>query len=94
MAISDYLKSLDVPENGINAMADSLKQLGKGLFVTGCVSNKDEDEDEDDVRTAMVFQNLKIPNGYHNFRKLKSQKTPITPQHPLTFLQPSSIKLK
>ena len=50
LAISDYLKSEDVPEDGINAMADSLKQLGKGLFVAGCVSNRDEDEDEDDVR--------------------------------------------
>jgi hypothetical protein len=43
VAISDYLKSLDVPEDGINAMADSLKQLGKSLFVAGCVSNRDED---------------------------------------------------
>ena len=50
VAISDYLKSEDVPEDGINAMADSLKQLGKGLFVTGCISNKDEDEDEGEVR--------------------------------------------
>jgi len=52
VAISEYLKSEDVPEDGINAMADSLKQLGKGLFVAGCVSNRDEDEDEDedDVR--------------------------------------------
>jgi len=50
VAISEYLKSEDVPEDGINAMADSLKQLGKGLFVTGCVSSKDEDEDEGDVR--------------------------------------------
>ncbi len=44
VAVSDNLESEDVPEDGINAMADSLKQLGKGLFVTGCVSNKDEDE--------------------------------------------------
>ena len=50
VAISEYLKSEHVPENGINAMADSLKQLGKGLFVAGCVSNKDEDEDEGDVK--------------------------------------------
>jgi len=50
VAISDYLKSEDVPEDGINAMADSLRQLSKGLFVTGCVSNKDEDEDEDEFR--------------------------------------------
>jgi hypothetical protein len=46
VAISDHLKSEDVSEDGINAMADSLKQLGKGLFVAGCVSNRDEDEDE------------------------------------------------
>jgi hypothetical protein len=46
VAISEYLKSEDMPEDGINAMADSLKQLGKGLFVTGCVSNRDEDEDD------------------------------------------------
>ena len=50
VAISDYLKSEDVREDGINAMADSLRQLGKGLFVTGCVSNKKEDEDEDEFR--------------------------------------------
>ena len=50
VAISEYLKTEDVPENGINAMVDSLKQLGKELFVAECVSVKDEDEDEDDVR--------------------------------------------
>jgi len=53
LAISDYLKSEDVPQDGINAMVDSLKQLSKGLFVTGCVSVKDEDEDEDDVREEL-----------------------------------------
>ena len=50
MAISEYLKSEDVPEDGISAMGDSLKQLAKGLFVAECTSVKDEDEDEDDVR--------------------------------------------
>ena len=50
VAISEYLKSEDVPEDGISAMGDSLKQLGKGLFVAECISVKDEDEDEDDVR--------------------------------------------
>lgn len=40
VAISEYLKSEDVPENGINAMADSLKQLGTGLFVTGSTTSR------------------------------------------------------
>ena len=52
VATSEYLKFEDVPEDGIGAMGDSLKQLAKGLFVAECVSVKDEDEDEDedDVR--------------------------------------------
>ena len=50
VAISAHLKSEDVPADGINAVAESLKKLSKDLFLTSCLLNKDEDEDEDDVR--------------------------------------------
>jgi len=46
VAFSDHLKSEDVPADGINAMAESLKKTSKDLFLTSCLLNKDEDEDE------------------------------------------------
>jgi len=46
VAISDHLKSEDVPADGINAVGESLKEFSKDLFLSSCLLNKDDDEDE------------------------------------------------
>ncbi len=46
VAISDHLKSEDVPVDGIDTMTEALKKLSKDLFLANCLFNKDEDEDE------------------------------------------------
>ena len=45
-AISDYLKSEDVPADKINSLANDLKLLAKNLYMDFAVLDKDEDEDE------------------------------------------------
>ena len=50
VAISDYLKSDGLPGDGINTIAENLRQLSKRLFLESCISNRHEDEDEDEIR--------------------------------------------
>jgi hypothetical protein len=50
IAISEYLKSEGLPEDGINDLTDNLRQLCKDLFIDSCLANRDEDENEQEVR--------------------------------------------
>ena len=50
VAISEYLKSEGLPENGINTLIDNLRQLCKDPFIDSCLANRDEDEDKQEVK--------------------------------------------
>ena len=50
VAISDYLKSDGLQDEGTDAIAENLRQLSKRLFLESCISNRHEDENEDEVR--------------------------------------------
>jgi hypothetical protein len=50
MAISEYLESDGLPKDGIIAVADNLIHLSKSLFIDSCLTNKDEEEGDLEVR--------------------------------------------
>ena len=50
MAISEYLKSEGLKAESIKGVADQLKALSRSLYLESCLSNKDDDEDEETVR--------------------------------------------
>ncbi|MFC1814510.1 hypothetical protein ACFL0M_00925 [Thermodesulfobacteriota bacterium] len=67
MAISEYLRSLDVPEDEISSVAEKLRELTKGLFLDSCMANIKEGEDpkerEDDSITWFdyIYENEEYP---------------------------------
>ena len=50
MAISEYLESDGLPKDGIIAVTNNLINLSKDLFIDSCLTNKDEEDEEQEVR--------------------------------------------
>jgi len=67
VAISDYLDSDGLPGAEINAMAKDLRQLSKRLFLKSCLSNKEEDGNEEVVKSESeiwfdyIYENGEYP---------------------------------
>jgi hypothetical protein len=55
VAISEYLKSEGLQVESIKGVTDDLKGLSRSLYLESCLSNKDDDEDEETVREESVL---------------------------------------
>jgi hypothetical protein len=66
-SISEYLRPEDLPEDGINSLAEYLKQLARSLYIEACISNKYEGDDDKAVREESeawfdyIYENEKYP---------------------------------
>jgi hypothetical protein len=67
VAISDYLRSDGLPEDGINALTSNLRQFCRSMYLDSCVSQKDADEDERGVKSEseiwfdFIYKHEKYP---------------------------------
>jgi hypothetical protein len=67
VSISDYLSTEGVPEDKINDLDESLRDLTRQLYIGSCIKNRDEDEDKDvvaeesEVWFDFIYENEKYP---------------------------------
>lgn len=67
MAISEYLKSEDLSEDKIDTLSDYFRHLSKTTYIDTCISNKDDDEDDEVFREEAeiwfdyIYENEKYP---------------------------------
>jgi hypothetical protein len=50
VAVAEYLKSEIVSEEEVDDLVEHLRQFSKTLYISNCIKNKDEDENEKEIR--------------------------------------------
>ena len=67
VAISEYLRLEDVPEDKISALADYFKQVTKQLYINACIMNKNQEADgalvreESEIWFDYIYENEEYP---------------------------------
>jgi ribosome-interacting GTPase 1 len=67
VAIAEFLKSEIVSLDNVDDLVDHLRQFSKTLYISNCIKNKDEDEDEGKIREESdiwfdyIFENEEYP---------------------------------
>ena len=67
MVIAEYLKSEIDSEEEVDGLVEHLRQFSKTLYISDCIKNIDEDEDEGEIREESkiwfdyIFENEKYP---------------------------------
>jgi len=67
VAIAEYLKSEIDSEEEVDDLVEHLRQFSKTLYLSECIKNKDEDENEAEIREESeiwfdyIFENEEYP---------------------------------
>ena len=67
VAIAEYLKSEINSEEEVDDLVEHLRQFSKTLYLSECIKNKDEDENEAEIREESeiwfdyIFENEEYP---------------------------------
>jgi anionic cell wall polymer biosynthesis LytR-Cps2A-Psr (LCP) family protein len=66
-AIAEYLKSEIVSEEEVDDLVEHFRRFSKTLYINNCINNKEEDENEGQIREESeiwfdyIFENEKYP---------------------------------